>query len=835
MVGVGKNVRSMPPEPLRDAITALLGDTAVVVEPADVAADAATDLARTAATTRWVRALADAIAGADPPGVTDIVPSPDRVTIVYDPRVVVTRQLTVADLLATIQRVAARVGASLATPPPGDTAAPTTTFEIPVAYHGPDLAELCAVHGIDRETFVRLHAAPDYLVTAIGFVPGFAYLAGLPDRLATPRRATPRTRVPAGAVGIGGHQTGIYPCATPGGWHLVGSTQVRLFDAARTPPALLRVGDRVRFVPQAVPDAPPPPRPDAVGASTVGPGLTVVAPGLHTTVQDLGRPGQRAAGVPQGGAADQRSLRLANLVVGNPEDAAALECTLVGPDLRFDRDTVVALVGGEFTGLPSGRPVRIPAGTRLAVGAAVHGCRGILAIAGGIDVPAVLGSRATYAPAALGGFHGRPLAAGDRLPLGRPTHRLAGGDWRLADDLTMPAPAGDAPAPPPRVVRFVPVGEQASAGLTAAPHGYLVTAASDRMGLRLDGPPLPGADRGDGRSVAVLPGTVQVPPDGRPILLLADAQTIGGYAVAGQVIAADLPTAAQLRPGERLRFVPVTRAEAHAALRLQEAALARVRAALAPRRRRLVTIDLNCDLGEGAGHDAAVMPLVTSVNIACGGHAGDTRSMRETVARAIGHGVAIGAHPGHADPAHFGRRDLPLEPAAAADLVAWQVAALAAIAGDSLAHVKLHGALYHQVGADAARATAVAARLAAEWPRLRVVAAAGSVLVQIARRHGLAVAEEAFLDRRYADSGTLLPRSRPGAVFDDPDAVAAQAVGIVQDGRVVTASGGSLAIRADTLCVHGDGPDPVGCVKAARAALAALGVEFAPPRGSPPA
>ena len=156
----------------------------------------------------------------------------------------------------------------------------------------------------------------------------------------------------------------------------------------------------------------------------------------------------------------------------------------------------------------------------------------------------------------------------------------------------------------------------------------------------------------------------------------------------------------------------------------------------------MTTIDLNCDLGEGAGHDALLMPLVTSANIACGAHAGDERTMRTTVALARRHGVAIGAHPGHPDPLHFGRVALPLTPDAAARLVHDQVAVLARLAGSDLAHVKLHGGLYHQVAKDATLAEAVAAAIAADWPRLVLFAPAGSLLVAVARSRGLAVAED---------------------------------------------------------------------------------------------
>lgn len=800
-----------------------LGDTALVVRVAAVRPgplDAA-------AAALGARAIARAIAAAGLPGVVDVVPSPDRVTVVLDP-------LAGADDDESVARLAALVRAASAE----TDHAPGVRHDIVVCYGGaagPDLDAVCRAHGIDRETLVRLHTHPEYLVTAIGFVPGFPYLAGLPAALATPRRDTPRTSVPAGSVGIGGGQTGIYPFATPGGWHLIGRTAARLFDPRRAPPALLQVGDRVRFVAAAPGDGPAPDAggipsagatPDVVRAPDAGTApvarsapppasprrITILEAGLLSTVQDLGRPGHRAAGVPLAGAVDPVALRLANLAVGNPAGAAAIECTLTGPVLRFECDATVALAGAAFTGLPRGRPVHVAAGTVVDLGHAVHGCRGCLAVAGGIDVAPVLGSRSTYLPAALGGHAGRALVAGDVLPLGPAATRTTGTDWSLAPSLT-PLPAGPTP------LRLVPAADVPEAWGA----GYRVTARSDRMGARLVGPPL--AMPGGGPSVAVLPGTVQVPPDGQPIILLADAQTIGGYPVLGQVIAADLPLAGQLRPGDTVRFVPVDRAAARAALHRREAHLAAARLALAARTVRVTRVDLNADVGEGAGHDAALVPLVSSVNIACGAHAGDTATMRETVALARRHGVAIGAHPGHADPAHRGRRPLPVGPDEAADLVAGQIAALEAVTGGPLAHVKLHGALYHQVADDAALAEAVAARLARSWPRLAVVAPAASTLASVARAHGLVVAEEAFIDRAYADDGRLLARSEPGAVLADPAAAAAQAVRLARAGRVRTVGGRDLAVRADTLCVHGDGPDPVGCLRAVRTALAAAGID----------
>ena len=537
---------------MSSASRAPVGDVAVAIRVGG--SSAAETLGR-------VRRLADAVRAAAVPGVTDVVASPGRVTVAYDP-------LLVTDPAAFGEAVAAAAGAAAEPGARGE----SLEHEIPVAYDGPDLEGVCALKGISPERLIASHTEPDYLVEAIGFLPGFGYLAGLPVNLATPRRATPRRLVPAGSVGIGGGQTGAYPFASPGGWNLVGRTDARLFDVVKPRPALFEVGDRVRFVAADLPVAA-----EAVAAPlpTVTDGaaaITVLQPGLFTTIQDLGRPGHRAAGVPLSGAADPVSLRLANLLVGNAEDAAAIECTLLGPTLRFEREAVVALVGAVFPGFPTGVVTRVAAGTELTCGHVTAGCRGYLAVAGGIDVATVLGSRSTLVVAGFGGFAGRPLRAGDRLAVGA-TLRVAAG--------LQPRQRLDLPRGKPNTLRIIP-GEQADAfGGGAWARTFRTSSRSDRMGVRLEGEPLPGAGGFAGMaSVAVFPGTVQVPPDGQPIVLLADAQTIGGYPVLGQVIRADLPLAAQLRPGDEVRFKPVTLAEALAALEHQEAAIAVAREAV---------------------------------------------------------------------------------------------------------------------------------------------------------------------------------------------------------------------------------------------------------------
>jgi biotin-dependent carboxylase-like uncharacterized protein len=447
---------------------------------------------------------------------------------------------------------------------------PQPMHEILVAYDGPDVDRVCSMHGISRERLVAMHSGPEYLVEVIGFLPGFGYLTGLPPGLATPRLDTPRRRVPAGSVGIGGSRTGVYPFASPGGWNLIGRTNTVLFDVSRPQPALLQTGDRVRFVPSELPPTEPPKEARPARATGTA-GITVLEPGLFTTVQDLGRPGYRSSGVPLSGAVDPVAMRLANLVVGNPEDTAGLECTLVGPTLRFDRDAVVAMVGGAFPGLPMGVATHVAAGTVVALGHATHGCRGYLAIAGGIAVEPVLGSRSTLLTAAFGGFQGRSLAKGDLLPIGKPDRPPSrNGALALIRRLTTPER--------PCVLRVVPGADAHKFDQASWARTYRASSRSDRMGLRLDGEPLcVTAGMGGMVSIPVAPGTVQVPPDGLPIILLADAQTFGGYPVLGQVIEADLPKAARMRPGDEIHFQPVTLDEADAARRDLEATLAAVR------------------------------------------------------------------------------------------------------------------------------------------------------------------------------------------------------------------------------------------------------------------
>jgi len=244
------------------------------------------------------------------------------------------------------------------------------------------------------------------------------------------------------------------------------------------------------------------------------------------------------------------------------------------------------------------------------------------------------------------------------------------------------------------------------------------------------------------------------------------------------------------------------------------------------------SIDLNADVGEGCASDRELVPLVTSVNIACGAHAGDRDTMRRSVELALRHGAGIGAHPGFADRENFGRREISISPAAAAGLVVGQARMLMEVAaelGTRVGHVKLHGALYNMAARDADLADAIATALAedsrASGSRLILVALAGSVLASVGGDHGLTVIGEAFADRSYRRDGTLTPRTEPGAVIADADAAARQALRIARERSVVAADGAEVRVDAGTLCLHGDSPSAVGFARRIRRELAAAGIE----------
>jgi len=298
--------------------------------------------------------------------------------------------------------------------------------------------------------------------------------------------------------------------------------------------------------------------------------VIVARSGFLTSVQDVGRTGFREFGVSAGGALDPFALRVANLLVGNDEAAAGLEITFGGLQLHFQEERIVAWCGGEFdvrvgsTALPVGHAALVPAGDELKFGRSEIGCRAWLTISGGINVPIVLSSRSTDLRANFGGFNGRALRDGDVLPLvqkSRSTPAATGiSSWTAPHDWVSPAKH----EPTLRFVRGVDWNRFSASTLQHFMNElFAVSSDSDRMGVRIDGPELKREDNVDLISEAVAPGTIQVPPSGKPILLLGDCQTIGGYPKMAHVITVDLGIAAQLRAGDRVRFSEVSLADAH--------------------------------------------------------------------------------------------------------------------------------------------------------------------------------------------------------------------------------------------------------------------------------
>jgi UPF0271 protein len=241
-----------------------------------------------------------------------------------------------------------------------------------------------------------------------------------------------------------------------------------------------------------------------------------------------------------------------------------------------------------------------------------------------------------------------------------------------------------------------------------------------------------------------------------------------------------------------------------------------------------MAIDLNCDLGEGAGEDLDIVPLVSSVNVACGFHAGDPVTIRATVRLAARHGVAVGAHPSYPDRAGFGRAPMARSPAEVRDDVVYQVAAVRAFCaaeGVPLVHVKPHGALYNTAAQDPALAAAICEAVRQVDPGLVVVCLAGSPMAEVVRSLGMRCAEEAFADRGYTPGGSLVPRGRPGAIVDDPEAVAERVAAMARDRRVISVAGTQVTVAADTICLHGDTPGAAALAGAIRARLLREGIE----------
>ena len=303
--------------------------------------------------------------------------------------------------------------------------------------------------------------------------------------------------------------------------------------------------------------------------------ITVLNPGLLTTVQDQGRIGYQQFGVSVSGVMDPRSAALANILAGNGQEEAVLECTMLGPQLRFDRANVIAITGGDLGPTLDGQPVpgytavAVRAGQVLRFTAPKTGCRAFVAFAGGLDIPVTMGSRSTYMKAKIGGYQGRKLEKGDVIGFRAPVDTLP----RMEDRVLSPGFV-----PKPVYTLRVVMGPQddyfTDSGIdTFLSQTYTVTPEFDRMGCRLDGPAIAHKEGGDIISDGIAFGAIQVPSAGTPIIMLGDRQTTGGYTKIATVITADFRTLAQLKAGDKARFVKVPVEYAQSLLLAQRSAL----------------------------------------------------------------------------------------------------------------------------------------------------------------------------------------------------------------------------------------------------------------------
>lgn len=498
-------------------------------------------------------------------------------------------------------------------------------ISIPVCYggeYGPDIAEAAEIAGLSSaEEVVRVHSNGDYRVYFLGFMGGFPYMGGLPAVLAkVPRLQTPRQKVPKGTVGIAGGQTGVYTIDTPGGWYMLGRTPENLFDPSKDPPSLLRAGDLVKFVPSedsamqktGLTKALSPPE---------RPWIQILSPGPLTTVQDFGRSGYARYGVSYSGAADKLALRMGNVLLGNEAGAAGLEVMMGGLKFRCLDACAIALTGadceaklkrrgqGRSQELRMNEALLLQCDDEVDLSFPKDGMRTYVCVQGGVDVPIVLGSRSTDIRGGLGGLQGRSLERNDTIgrlsregaeplqpalvraahdPL-RSVNAASGKTWRLR---VLPGP-GD-----PRTgevfvkelqalldARFnvssradrmaVCVAQEGKDEANAAakqvekyrdiPYGISEYVPPELiMGKWMNFGSLVG---GQQLSEGSISGTVQLPPDGNPVILLAEHQTTGGYKVPAVVIQADLWQVGQMKPGDKLSFVPTSPEEAVSALR----------------------------------------------------------------------------------------------------------------------------------------------------------------------------------------------------------------------------------------------------------------------------
>lgn len=445
----------------------------------------------------------------------------------------------------------------------------------------PDLIASAEKCGLSLREFIKRHKNSEIRVDILGFMPGFPYCSGLDPSLKLPRLESPRTAVPKGSVAIAELQTGIYPKSTPGGWNVIGRTPDILFNPRSPRPSLLSPGDRLEFVEIDLQEFKKRCKDEEEKATQVKPAhrassqtIEVINPGLLTTIQGLPRYGYAHLALSAGGPVDKESALLANALLGNKEDAAGLEITGTGPRLLFHVDTWVAWVGAQCIGMidgkacPGNRPVHIQKGQSLSFGAMTRGYRIFLAISGGIDSEFILGGRGSHLGADIGD---KVIQKGDVLYLSQAHlaqekplfQQLSNASiqypkWSIATPADFSSSVQFIKAVPSIHFNLFSSEEQNQLSKTV----WTVSSQSNRMGMRIDSDfkaskPITGI-----ASQGICFGTVQLPPSGQPIIMLAEHQTTGGYPRLLEIIRSERSTLAQLKPGSKIQFVPITLDEA---------------------------------------------------------------------------------------------------------------------------------------------------------------------------------------------------------------------------------------------------------------------------------
>lgn len=490
-------------------------------------------------------ALYDTLRAAALPGIEELVPAARTVLVHFSPWLTDSTAL-----IAAIAALPVMAGAARDVP----------QIVVPVRYDGEDLPLLAETLGISVAQLIEHHQSARWKVAFTGFAPGFAYMVSSDWRWQVPRRATPRTRIPAGSLALAGEFSGIYPQASPGGWQLIGSTDEPMWDLRRQPPALLQPGAEVQFVTAGKTRTITLPATPAVAPSACA-AMTVLAAGLQTSWQDDGRRGQATMGVSESGAMDKRAWRRVNQLVGNPLHNPALEITCGGFQARAERDLVAAVTGAECAlslqadgthyPLAMNRPFAMQAGDVLRVGTATRGVRSYLTLRGLQGGDSVLASASFDTLAQVGPA---PFRGGDTLCVAADAALTAVDTVDVGETAAMLPAAGDTVTidivAGPRSDWFT---ADALALLTS--QSWEVTPQSNRIGLRLSGDqPLTRSQTQELPSEGTCIGAIQVPASGQPVLFLNDHPLTGGYPVIAAVAPHHLDLAGQIPPGCRLRF-----------------------------------------------------------------------------------------------------------------------------------------------------------------------------------------------------------------------------------------------------------------------------------------